>query len=448
MLIKIGHSIVLLVMVLQFFICGCKSRAQSRLKSDGDMDSSFEFAQEIIPFNRLPLTAIDRDRKIFLDRDWPLPERTQGIQTRKGEPFGLRIIDQSELQKYILPGDIALDYTPIVDPRDIVFDHKVGQKYVKSEGQGTGQEKTDLNHMILVGLGENGMSHAKLVVESHGRLCHVDAPDVMSDCSWEGFLHFFRVDVDHTVKTRVAQLAKIMMDRPSSYQYDAFLYTDVYVKGVSKVASQISSFEAQTTKSLPPLYCSELPFTLYSVAMGKNLFETNFNLIDFAQQIAALKSEPKFAPFVSKEIMQQSFSAFIQQASTVPESVRPMLTTGVKQMLADGYIGTGMRYLVRNYYPPLVLPKHFMLAAQSPEKLPGTRIVYIGSIEQPGPKRTRGYYSSMIYSIGQASVGNYMTRVQEWWNGSPPPSGTGGSLQLNSETPEEAPTYLEPQYPK
>ena len=89
-----------------------------------------------------------------------------------------------------------------------------------------------------------------------------------------------------------------------------------------------------------------------------------------------------------------------------------------------------------------------MLAAQSPEKVPGARIVYIGSIEQPGPKRTRGYYSSMIYSIGKASVDNYMTRVKEWWNGSPPPSGTGGSLQLNGENPEEAPIYLEPQYPK
>ena len=438
-----------LVVVCQVGLQSCKQRPSSGLTGYDQPDDSFEYAQEIIPYNRLPLSALSRDEKLFAERRWPLPDRVQEIQTRDGQRFGLRIIEESELKKYVFPGDVALDYTPIGDPKDVLFNYKLGQKYLKSEGQVTQQEAVGINQMILVGLGEKGMSHAKLVVESGNRLCHVDSPSVMSDCNWEGFLHFFRVDVEDVVKARVGYAAKLMNERPSSYDYDAFLYTDVYVKGVSSVGEKFGGFERGTLASLPPLYCSELPFTLYSIALGKNMFETNFNLIDFAQQIAELKSEPRFSPYVNKENMQQSLSAFVQQASTVPEGMRPMLTTGIKQLLTDGYVGSSMRYMVRKYYPPLVLPQHFMLAAQSPEKVPGVRIVYIGSIEQPGAKRTDGYYSSMLYETGKAAVNNYMQRVKDWWNGSP--SGKvpeADSLQLHGGDLNDAPSYLEPRYAK
>jgi hypothetical protein len=241
-------------------------------------------------------------------------------------------------------------------------------------------------------------------------------------------------------------MSDLILSRPSAYDYDTFLFTDVYVKGVVSVQQQMSQFAAKKLRNLPPLYCSELPFTFYSLALGKDLFDTGFNMMDFAKQIADLKSEPEFAPFVNDELMQQSLTAFVQQASTVPENIRPMLAGGIKQLLANGYLGSGMRYLVRQYYPSLVLPQHFMAAAVSPEKVPGTRIVYIGSMEQPSVTKNRAYFSSLVYETGKAAVNNYLQRVRTWWNNTIPPKEAGDFMLQEGDNGGSAPAYLEPEY--
>jgi len=447
MQLTFAQQVGLVLLMCALGLTSCKQRNNSSEKYVEGTDFLTEFAQEVIPYNRLPINVLREDESLFKSHDWALPPDVQKIQNYKGTDYGIRLISPNDFWKYVKPGDIALDYVPIVDPKDIVLEGKMGRIEQKSTGEKPEQEDIGLNHMILVGLGEQGMSHAKLVMDRGGKLCHVDSPDVMSDCNWDGYAHFFRVDVDESVKDKVADMARTIFKRRPSYDYDSFLYTDVYVKGVSSVDATRKLFEAGKLAKFPPLYCSELPFTLYSVAMGHNLFETNFNLIDFSEQIAALKSEPKFAPYVDQKIMQQSFAAFVQQASTVPENLRPMLNAGIKQMLADGYIGGGMRYMIRKYYPPVVLPRHFMMAAREPEKVPGTRVVYIGSIENPSVKRDNRYYSTMIYAVGKNAINNYLQRVREWWS-SPvaPDSMEESTLQLNSVPTDNGPTYLEPKY--
>jgi hypothetical protein len=339
-----------------------------------------------------------------------------------------------------------VDFTPIDNPQNLVFESKIYKAAQNSDGDKQEDGDVGIRHMILVGLGEKGMSHAKLVVKKGRELCHIDSPDVMSDCKWESFMHFFRVETDETVRQKVQGISELLVSRTPAYDYDAFLFTDVYVKGVASVQRQMSQFAANQLKSLPPLYCSELPFTVYSLAMGRSLFETNFNMMDFAKQISEMKSEPIFADFVNDELMQQSLSAFVQQASTVPESVRPMIAGGIKQLLADGYVGYGMRYLVRKYYPSLVLPQHFMAAAISPEKIPGSRIVYIGSMELPSLTKNRAYFSSLVFETGKAAVNNYLQRVKNWWSQPAPGKDTGDFMLQSGEQEGASPAYIEPDY--
>lgn len=432
--------------VFVVFFGACKMRQSSSLKADQQAPLDYGYTEEIIPFNRVPLSVLQRDDDIFRQKGWPMPEIQKAIQVYRGVEYGIRLISEEDIQKFVRPGDIAVDYSPIDNPQNLVFESKIYGAAQKSNGEKPEPGEVGLNHMILVGLGERGMSHAKLVIKHDERLCHIDSPEVMSDCKWEGFTHFFRVDTDEIVRKKVEEMAEQIILKAPAYSYDSFLFTDVYVKGVAAVQKHMHQFQAKQQRSLPPLYCSELPFTLYSVAMGKNLFETGFNMMDFAKQIAELRSEPKFAPFVNNEIMQQSLSAFVQQASTVPENVRPMIATGIKQLLSEGYVGSGLRYLVKSYYPPLVLPQHFMTAATNPQSVPGTRIVYIGSVELPELKKTPGYFSSLIVSTGKQAIKNYFERVQEWWN-SPAPPRDPGEFMLHSDEQEEAnPRYLEPDY--
>jgi len=425
---------------------GCKERQASSLTNAGANQQSYGYTKEVIPFNRIPIDVIKRDEHVFQRNAWPVPSKVQKIQTYQDVSYGIRLIEPEELAEFVRPGDIAVDYTPIDNPQNLVFESKIYKAAQNSEGVKQDEGDVGIRHMILVGLGEKGMSHAKLVVKKGQELCHIDSPDVMSDCKWESFMHFFRVETDATVRQKVEGMSELLASRSSAYDYDAFLFTDVYVKGVASVQRQMSQFAANQLKSLPPLYCSELPFTVYSLALGRNLFETNFNMMDFAKQISDLKSEPKFSPFVNDELMQQSLSAFVQQASTVPESVRPMIAGGIKQLLADGYVGSGMRYMVRKYYPSLVLPQHFMAAAVSPEKIPGSRIVYIGSMELPSITKNRAYFSSLVFETGKAAVNNYLQRVKNWWNQPAPSRDTGDFMLQSGEQESESPAYIEPDY--
>ena len=432
--------------VFSSVIGGCKERGVSRTK-DIDFNSfRYEYTPEIIPFNRLPLERLKSDEVLFANNGWPMPPRLEVVQRYQNTDYGIRVIEEDDLSKFIRAGDIAVDYSPIDDPKKMVFQSKLIKTLQKSAGETIEQDDVGVNHMVLVGLGEQGMSHAKLVTQKGSKLCHIDSPEVMSDCNWEGFMHFFRVQTDEVVLGRVNDMSQFIMSRASAYDYDAFLYTDVYVKGIPSVLRHLEQFVANKASSLPPFYCSELPFTFYSLAMGKNLFDTGFNLMDFAKQISDLRSEPKFAPFVNDEVMQQSLSAFVQQASTIPENMRPMLTGGIRQLMSDGYIGSGMRMLVKKYYPPLVLPQHFMLAAKTPERLPGSRIVYIGSLETKEAQKDSVYFSSLIVETGKIAVKNYLDRVKKWWNSNPAPSDSNG-LQLREERLDAIkPEYMEPLY--
>jgi hypothetical protein len=425
---------------------GCKSRQSSSIKTTDVDGVEFAFTEEILPFNRIPLKVIERDTHIFQRHGWPIPPKIQPVQTYAGVAYGIRLIAEEDLAEFVRPGDIAVDYSPIDNPQNMVFESKIYKSGQMSEGNKQEEGDVGIRHMILVGLGEKGMNHAKLVVKRGQELCHIDSPDVMSDCKWEGFMHFFRVETDDETRAKVQGMSDLILSRPSAYDYDTFLFTDIYVKGVASVQQQMFQFANKKLRNLPPFYCSELPFTFYSLALGKNLFDTGFNMMDFAKQIADLKSEPKFAPFINDELMQQSLTAFVQQASTVPETVRPMLAGGIKQLLANGYVGSGMRYLVRQYYPSLVLPQHFMTAAVSPEKVPGTRIVYIGSMEQPSVTKNRAYFSSLVYETGKAAVNNYLQRVRTWWNSALPPKDNGDFMLHDADQEGSAPTYLEPDY--
>lgn len=424
----------------------CKGREVSRAK---DVDSSrfrYGYTAEVIPFNRLPLSRLKADEEVFAKYGWDLPTRVEIVQKYENSDYGIRVIDEDELARFIRPGDIAVDYSPIDDPKKMVFQSKLIKTMQKSSGDNPEQGDIGVSHMVLVGLGEQGMSHAKLVTKMGSKLCHIDSPEVMSDCKWEGFTHFFRVETEQVIRDRVTAIADLITSRPAPYNYDAFLFTDVYVKGITSLQRHLAQFSAKKVTSLPPFYCSELPFTIYSLAMDKNLLETNFNLMDFAKQISDLRSEPKFAPFVHDEVMQQSLSAFVQQASTVPDSIRPMLTGGIRQLLTDGYIGDGMRMLVKKYYPPLVLPQHFMLAAKSPERVSGSRIIYIGSLEQKEAQKDTAYFSTLVVETGKVAVKNYLERVKAWWYSVPAPSDSA-NLNLNGNgTEDQGPQYLEPEY--
>jgi hypothetical protein len=442
----VNYGFACLALLIAFTQFGCKSLQTSSIKNTDLNEIGFGFTKEVVPFNRIPLKVIERDTQIFQRNGWPIPPKIQPVQTHAGVTYGIRLIAEEDLAEFVRPGDIAVDYSPIDNPRNMVFESKIYKSGQFSEGNKQEEGDVGIRHMILVGLGEKGMSHAKLVVKKGQELCHIDSPDVMSDCKWERFTHFFRVETDDEARTKIQAMSDLILSRPSAYDYDTFLFTDVYVKGVVSIQQQMSQFAAKKLGNLPPLYCSELPFTFYSLALGRDLFDTGFNLMDFAKQIADLKSEPEFAPFVNDELMQQSLTAFVQQASTVPDNIRPMLASGIKQLLANGYVGSGMRYLVRQYYPSLVLPQHFMEAAVSPEKVPGTRIVYIGSMEQPSVTKNRAYFSSLVYATGKAAVNNYLQRVRAWWNNAVPPKDTVDFMLQDGDNGGVGAAYLEPDY--
>jgi hypothetical protein len=427
-------------------VVSCKGRVPGVSRQSGHESLTLGYTKEVVPFNRLPMERLRADEEIFRRNRWQLPSETRVVQTHNGVDYGIRIINPEDLKSIVWDGDIAVDYDPIYDPNMVVRESKLNDIAQKSAGEKPTQEDVGLNHLILVRLGEKGMSHAKMVVSRNGKRCHLDAPESMSDCNWDSLTHFFRVEAPTDVRKSVSHMLDLLSMRTTSYDYDSFLYTDIYVKGVPSFQSRMTKLKESSSTKLPPLYCSELPFSIYSLAMGRNMLETNFNMMDFAKQISDLRSEQKFAPFVNNELMQQSLSAFVLGASTVPESVRPIISGGIKQLLSNGYMGGSLRYLVKRYYPALVLPQHYMLAAISPEKVPGARIVYIGSIENPSMEKNRAYFSTLIQETGRLAITNYLQRVKDWWKNPPPPE-DDSNLQLNDvDIDRVKPSYLEPDY--
>ncbi len=427
-------------------VLSCKERSAAVSRQSSYENLTVGYATEVVPFNRLPLDRLKADEEIFRRNGWQLPKETKVIQTHNGVDYGIRVISPDELKTFVSDGDIAVDYDPIHDPNNLVRESKLIGIQQKSAGEKVEQEEIGLNHLILVRLGEKGMSHAKMVVTRGGRLCHVDSPESMSDCGWDSYTHFFRVETTPSVRKSVFNMIDVLKVRETSYDYDSFLYTDIYVKGVPSFQSRMTKLNESKSSKLPPLYCSELPFSIYSLALGRNMLETNFNMMDFAKQISDMRSEPRFAPFVNNELMQQSLSAFVLGASTVPESVRPIISGGIKQLLSNGYMGGSLRYLVKKYYPSLILPQHFMLAAISPEKVPGARVVYIGSIEGPTVEKNRAYFSTLIQETGRVAIANYLQRVKDWWK-NPPPAEDDSNLNLDgAQLDSVKPSYIEPDY--
>ncbi len=430
-----------------FLVLSCKERSAAVSRQSGYQNLTVGYAKEVVPFNRLPLDRLKADEEIFRRNGWNLPKETKIVQAHNGVDYGIRVINPDDLKTFVADGDIAVDYDPIYDPNSLIRESKLNDIRQKSAGEKIEQEDIGLNHLILVRLGEKGMSHAKMVVTRGGRLCHVDSPESMSDCSWDSsFTHFFRVETTADVRQNVSKMLDVLKERASAFDYDSFLYTDIYVKGVPAFQSRMKKFNESKSSKLPPLYCSELPFSIYSMAMGRNMLETNFNMMDFAKQISDMRSEQKFAPFVNDELMQQSLSAFVLGASTVPESIRPLISGGIKQLLTNGYMGGSLRYLVKKYYPSLVLPQHFMLAAINPEKVPGARVVYIGSIEERAVEKNRAYFSTLIQETGRVAIANYLQRVKDWWK-NPPPAEDDSNLNLNDAGLDSVkPSYIEPDY--
>jgi hypothetical protein len=441
-------SVISFMLPIAFLSVGlsCKERSTAVSRQSSKEKLSVGYTKEVVPFNRLPMDRLKADEEIFLRNGWQLPSETRFVQTHNGVDYGIRIINPEDLKRFVLEGDIAVDYDPIYDPNMVVRESKLNDIAQKSAGEKPTAEDVGLNHLILVRLGEKGMTHAKMVVSRNGKLCHLDSPESMSDCNWDTYTHFFRVETTPEVRKSVFNLIDVLKVRTSSYDYDSFLYTDIYIKGVPAFQNRMTTFKERKSDKLPPLYCSELPFSIYSLAMGRNMIETNFNLMDFAKQISDLRSEQKFAPFVNNEVMQQSLSAFVLGAPTVPESVRPIISGGIKQLLSNGYMGGSLRYLVKRYYPSLVLPQHFMLAAISPEKVPGARVVYVGSIENTSVERNRAYFSTLIQETARVAINNYLQRVKDWWKNPPPPE-DDSQLQLNGADMDNVkPSYLEPEY--
>lgn len=407
--------------ILGFQSAGCKPRTEAaKIASAEGYEGAVEFEKEVIPFNRVPMERMKADEDIYRAKGWRFPAKTE-VQTHEGKAYGIRVIDPEDLELFVRPGDIAVDYSTIADLRLLKFEDKVHASGRKAE---TGDAKeNEVDDYVLIVLGEQGMSHAKMVVEDKGKICHIDSPSIMSDCDWDGYQHFFRVDVSEEDAKNAANMAKNLMFHATGdkrIDYDSLLVTDIYTKGFAAIDRVVKKALEDDKVPLPAMYCSELPFVFHSVVAGKPIFTHGYNLIEFVEQIAAFRNVPAFSSFVSNESMQKNLVAFIQQASTVNESMRPILTTGVRQLLADGAVGSSLRFMAKQFYPSVIFPKNYMIAAKDPKSLPGSRIVYIGSIETKTQRRDAQYYSTMISNVSKSVYESYLDQVRRWWNGKDP----------------------------
>lgn len=400
---------------------GCKPRTDSSLASqEENYKGAADFQKEVIPYNRVQMDRMTSDEDTFGKKGWRFPPQTE-VQKYDGKSYGLRVIDPQNLDLFVRPGDIAVDYVVLSDISGSMFDSKVedARRKVVAGEEKPGSE----DEYILIMLGEQGMTHAKMVVEDNGKICHLDSPSDMSGCDWSGYKHFFRVDTSEENAEKAANMAKKLSNNALATNriiYDSLLVTDIYTKGFSSVDKTIKKALEDDKAAIPPMYCSEFPFVLHSVVAGKPIFTRGYNLIEFAEQIAGLKSVPEFRSYVSNENMQKNLIAFIQQASAVSETMRPVLTTGVRQLLSEGVMGTSLRYLAKQFYPSVVFPKNYMIAAKDPQALPGSRIVYIGSLETKAPIRNAAYYSTMLSNVSSSVYQTYLERVRNWWTGKGP----------------------------
>ncbi|MBQ49985.1 MAG: hypothetical protein CMP10_21575 [Zetaproteobacteria bacterium] len=241
----------LLLLVLCFFPLGCDKINPFSETDNGLAYLDVKLPKEPVPLNSLPISVLEREAEGFFD-GVPLPPIVKAPHDTDKEEYGIRYIQNNhDIMKYVQPGDVFVNF------------HWV--------------EKSEQNLMRVL---QKGQTHAGIVIENKtgGRdlyfpqengekfICHLDTSSGWdpSGCLFSDETHFFRIEGEATDKDVLYFAEKVF----ENWKYDPGFNLDIGSDSqVSKLTADIEAGKASN------LYCSELPYTLHSVANQQLLYE-------------------------------------------------------------------------------------------------------------------------------------------------------------------------------
>ncbi len=294
-----------------------KETAELESSSSGNfLDLQLPF--EPIPFNSMPISQLNEEAKQVFAGGTP-PPVVQVSHSKGGVPHGVRYLQtQRDIAKYIRPGDVFVAFIPMTKDTD--------------------------DPMMLV---QHGMYHAGLVisnklggkdlffpnVDGQPFLCHFDttAGYDPSGCTFDGPTHFFRINADSPTYAKALNWTSKIFGN-WSYDY-LFQLNAAETKDVTKLAANIS------TQTKPSFYCSELPFSVHSLALGKPIFRPT-TIGDILDEFNNFRSENRseYKLDLSDESTTKAIVYYF--ASFLPERTQTILNNPVTRSYVKGALTT------------------------------------------------------------------------------------------------------------
>ena len=231
-----------------------KKQEASHTKADFPVNQA-KIPVEVYPFNSLPIDHLLEEAENYFRNDILPPIVPVEVLAEGQRPHAIRLIrSHLEIAKYIKAGDVFVSYEPVI--------------------------KANAKPMDIL---QKGMPHAGIVVKNRqgGRdllfpqkdnedfICHLDTSSGWdpSGCIFEGSNHFFRIENSDPQESldRIVDITNAVFD---NWTYDPLFNLDL--KTEKDLQAMISKIE---NGSKTNLYCSELPYTLHSVAQERIIFE-------------------------------------------------------------------------------------------------------------------------------------------------------------------------------
>lgn len=365
---------ILLAFVFTFSFVNCKQRNSGQDLQATAVIPPPKLIAEPYPINRLPLSLLKEDENNFFANSHQIVPPILFVQKdAQGVDYGIRYMTAQSAQKYLLPGDISVVFTPLTT-------------------------KSDAGEII-----QGGMRHAQIIFENARRTpdgaldyyvfpgdrdtkyCHIDSPEYMSGCAYET-QHFFRV-IDQgpsRIGKTPEELAVELYRKGQLFKnYDDSFKTDVFTSGCERTCQDIIS------GNCPQMYCSELPFTLFSIVKADKtpLFD-GILIRDVLAALERLKDTQMFPSLNSFESARKGLTEYIANhgASTLSDPVKQQLNQVINLLLKKVYkIGTPAENMAADLQASIfekmagkkVPPSAFMKEALKPNRV----IVYLGSID-------------------------------------------------------------------
>ena len=358
-----------------------------------------EFVTEELSFNRFPVEWIERQGQL-LKNLYRAPVIPEVISIQNGK--GLRPLRSAEeIQRYVLPGDIAIYYRPLVRYEEVT-----------RWKEGALEKKLYLIRVLFkgsrhVGIAfRNGRQSGEKFDSKYpaNHLCVAHIPSNHTKCDWNeelhffgGSIHFLRVhhekDSEKTPED-TSQLLGDLLGKGALNGFDGPMKTEVIMDGVESVQKlKVRALNGEPG-AFPKMYCSEFPITLHSLTRNELLTNTSYRGTDVTSDLEQYQDQNRsFSFLIPKGTLVNTLSSQITEylnQQTQLEGMQRKLIDQLVKMYLEGSADSPWKQLALSKWHGAPVPTWFYMDAllhrsksgKATTLSKGYQLLYVGSLEK------------------------------------------------------------------